>query len=85
MKRLLCLVLLCLIGCSAKYVIPQGKTQADFQIAFKECQDKVGTKRDNLYIGEYGGLMGIGEDIHNLIVETRFRNCMEEKDYKVAE
>ncbi|OQB44860.1 MAG: hypothetical protein BWY02_02683 [bacterium ADurb.Bin157] len=85
MKRLLCLVLLCLIGCSAKYIIPQGKTPADFKIAVKECQDQVGTKRDNVYVGPFAGDMYIGDDIHNLIVETKFRNCMEEKGYKVAE
>ena len=84
MKKILFLVIL-LAGCSAKYVIPDGKTQFDFQTDLKECQDKVGTKRDNLYIGEYAGIMGIGDDIHNLIVETKFRNCMKEKGYEVQE
>lgn len=84
MKKILILVIF-IMSCSAKYVIPDGKSQVDFQTAFTECQDKVGTKRDNLYIGEYAGIMGIGDDIHNLIVETKFRNCMKEKGYEVQE
>jgi len=85
MKRLLYLVLLCVVSCTTRYVIPQGKTIRDFRLAEKECKVVAGEKLDGVYIGSAAGDMYIGETIHNMIIDQRFQDCLVEKGYKVAE
>jgi len=84
MKKI-CLVVLLLVGCSASYVIPDGKTTSDFNDTKHECEQICGTKQDNLLIGDseiYGALV-IGEIIQNSWVEYTFRDCMKARGYAV--
>jgi len=74
-----------LAGCSANYIIPNDKTSSDFNDTKRECEEQFGTKSDSLIIGDsdaYSGMI-IGEAIHNLILEKRFRDCMKTRGYAV--
>lgn len=86
MKKIILIVLL-LVGCSATYRIPDGRTQTDFDNTVRECQELCGKKVTGFAFGNpifVAGLIG-GGAIYNGVVEYKFRNCMKEKGYEVEE
>lgn len=87
MKKLIVVVMLCLVGCSATYRIPDGKSQVDFDNTVRECQEISGTKLTGFAFGNpiFVAAMFAGGGIYNTVVEVKFRDCMKERGYDVAE
>jgi hypothetical protein len=87
MKKIILLLLLTVVGCSATYRIPDGKSQADFDNTVRECELISGKKIAGFAIGNpiFVAAMFAGGGIYNAVVESKFRDCMKEKGYEVAE
>ena len=85
MKKLILVLLL--MGCSATYRITDGRTQVEFDNTVKECQSISGTKIAGLAFGNPVFVIGAltGGLVYNGVVEYKFRDCMKERGYEVAE
>ena len=86
MKKLIIAVLL-LAGCSANYIIPDGKAQYDFERAKEECQAITGAKLGGFALGNPVFVVAVmgGGAVYNGVVEYRFRNCMHERGFEVEQ
>jgi hypothetical protein len=87
MRKLLLFLVVLMVGCSARYVIPVWKTQYDFDRATAECQQMTGKKITGFAFGNpfiVLGIMGSGA-VYNGIVEYKFRSCMKDRGYETED
>lgn len=82
MKKLVFVLLL--MGCATSYVIPDGKTQYDFEQAKTECNAISGEKVGGFALGHpifVVAVLTVGAG-YNAVVESKFRDCMKERGFE---